>query len=83
MEFLYLQFLCEEKDSDNNLKLIHNILYILKKAESSKDNERSEYINIYESEPELLEQINYILNKLNKEPLNTLDKSSDNINGGE
>ena len=80
MEFLYLQFLCEEKDSDNNLKLIHNILYILNKTESFKDNERSEYLNIYNSEPELLEEINYILEKLNKEPLNITGKSTNNIN---
>ena len=70
----------EEKDHENNLKLIHNILYILNKTESFKDNERSEYLNIYNSEPELLEEINYILEKLNKEPLNITGKSTNNIN---
>ena len=70
----------EEKDYENNLKFIHNILYILNKTESFKDNERSEYLNIYISEHELLEEINYIFEKLNKEPLNVTGKSTNNIN---
>ena len=72
----------EEKDYNKKLKFIYNILYILKKSESFKTNERFEYINIYTSEPELLEEINYILNKLNKKPLNTSCKNLDNNNEG-
>ena len=70
----------EEKNYDKKLRFIYNILYILKNTENFKDNERSEYLNIYNSELGLLEEINYILEKLNEELLNASGKSTDNIN---
>ena len=62
-----------------NLKLIYNILYILKKTENFTTLERFEYFNFFKNKNELLEGINYILVKLNKKPILSLDKSSDDI----
>ena len=62
-----------------NLKLIYNILYILKETENFKTLERFEYFNFFKNKNELLEGINYILVKLNKKPILSLDKSTDDI----
>ena len=62
-----------------NLKKVYNILYILKKTENFKTNERFEYFNSFKHEKELLEEINYILYKLNKQPIISLDKITDDI----
>ena len=69
----------EEKDLDKKMKKIYNILYILKKTESFKTNERFEYFQAFRYKHELLEEINYILYKLNKKLLISLDKSTDDI----
>ena len=69
----------EKKDLDKKMKKIYNILYILKKTESFKTNERFEYFHAFRYKHELLEEINYILYKLNKKPFISLDKSTDDI----
>lgn len=69
----------EKKDLDKKMKKIYNILYILKKTEKFKTNERFEYFNAFRYKHELLEEINYILYKLNKKPFISLDKSTDDI----
>ena len=69
----------EKKDLDKNIKKIYNILYILKKSEGFKTNERFEYFQVFRYKHELLEEINYILYKLNKKPFISLDKSTDDI----
>ena len=69
----------EKKDLDKKMKKIYNILYILKKTESFKTNERFEYFQVFRYKHELLEEINYILYKLNKKPFISLDKSTDDI----
>ena len=69
----------EKKDLDKNIKKIYNILYILKISESFKTNERFEYFQVFRYKHELLEEINYILYKLNKKQLISLDKSTDDI----
>ena len=69
----------EKKDLDKKMKKIYNILYILKKTEKFKTNERFEYFQVFRYKHELLEEINYILYKLNKKPFISLDKSTDDI----
>jgi len=69
----------DKKDLDENMKKIYNILYILKISESFKTNERFEYFKAFRYKHELIEEINYILYKLNKKPLISLDKSTDDI----
>ena len=69
----------EKKDLDKKMKKIYNILYILKKTESFKTKERFEYFQAFRYKHELLEEINYILYKLNKKPIISLDKSTDDI----
>ncbi len=69
----------EKKDLDKKMKKIYNILYILKKTEKFKTNERFEYFHAFRYKHELLEEINYILYKLNKKPIISLDKSTDDI----
>ena len=69
----------EKKDLDKKMKKIYNILYLLKKTEKFKTNERFEYFQVFRYKHELLEEINYILYKLNKKPFISLDKSTDDI----
>ena len=69
----------EKKDLDKKMKKIYNILYILKKTEKFKTKERFEYFHAFRYKHELLEEINYILYKLNKKPIISLDKSTDDI----
>lgn len=69
----------EKKDLVQNIKKIYNILYILKKSEGFKTNERFEYFQVFRYKHELIEEINYILYKLNKKLLISLDKSTDDI----
>ena len=72
-------FSFKEKEIDKKLKEIYNILYILQKTESFKTNERFEYYHNFKSKPELLPEINYILYKMNKAPIITLDKIQSDI----
>ena len=67
------------KQLQKNLEKIYNILFILKKTENFKTNERFEYFNYFRYKHEFLEEINYILYHLNKKPLVSLDKVSDDI----
>ncbi len=69
----------KEKDLDKKLKQLYNLLYILKKTESFKTNERFEYFYEFRKKHEFLEEINYILYYLKKGILVSLDKSTDDI----
>lgn len=69
----------KEKDLDQKLKKLYNLLYILKKTESFKTNERFEYFYAFRNQHEFLDEINYILYHLNKGVLVSLDKSTDEI----
>ena len=63
----------KEKDSDKKMKTIYNILYILKKTENFKKKQRFEYFHTFKSEPELLDEINYVLKNNNKGQIISLD----------
>ena len=63
----------------NNLERVYNILFILERTENFKTNERFEYFNCFRNKHELLGEINYILVKMDKNPLVSLDKISDDI----
>ena len=65
--------LCEK------MKELNNILYILAKTETFKTNERFEYFYAFRYKHELLDQINYVLDKQEKKPLICLDKITDDI----
>ena len=67
------QDLCEK------MKELNNILYILAKTETFKTNERFEYFYTFRYKHELLDQINYVLEKQEKKPLICLDKITDDI----
>ena len=69
----------KENDLDKKLKKLYNLLYILKKTESFETNERFEYFYEFRNKHEFLDDINYILYKLNKGVLVSLDKSTDEI----
>ena len=62
-----------------NLERVYNILFILERTENFKTNERFEYFNCFRNKHELLGEINYILVKMDKNPLVSLDKISDDI----
>ena len=70
-------FTCQ--DLGKKMKELHNILIVLGKTETFKTNERFEYFYAFRYEFGLLDQINYVLLKQNKEPLICLDKTTDDI----
>ena len=61
------------------LEEIYNILYILKRTEKFKTQERFEYFQEFQHQNKLLLAVNYILNKLGKNIIISLDKSTDDI----
>lgn len=68
-----------QKELKKNIKSIYNILSILEKTESFKTNERFEYFQAFNKQHELLDDINYVLVKQNKQPLISLDKATNDI----
>ena len=73
----FFSFTCQ--DLGKKMKELHNILIVLGKTETFKTNERFEYFYAFRYEFGLLDQINYVLLKQNKEPLICLDKTTDDI----
>ena len=69
----------KDKDLDKKMKTINNILYVLQKTESFKTKKRFEYFYIFKSEPELLDEINYLLKNTNKSPIVSFDKIDNEI----
>ena len=69
----------KEKDLDIKIKKIYNILYVLQKTESFKTKQRFEYFHTFKSEPELLDEINYVLKYTNKSPIVSLDNIDNEI----
>ena len=67
----------KSEDLFKNLKQIHNILDILKRAESFKTNERFEYFHAFKGKNEMLSDVNYVLNKLGKKIFISLDRNDD------
>ena len=68
-----------DEKSEKTLRNIKNILLILEKTEKFKTNERFEYFNTFKENPELLDQINYVLFKQNKKPILALDRLTSDI----
>ena len=62
-----------------NIKKLYNILYILQRTESFKTNERFEYYQVFQTKPELLNDVNYILCGMEKEPIAAFDTCSKDI----
>ena len=50
-----------------------------KKTESFKTKQRFEYFHTFKSEPELLDEINYVLKYTNKSPIVSLDNIDNEI----
>ena len=69
----------KDKDLDKKMKTINNILYVLQKTESFKTKKRFEYFYTFKSEPELLDEINYLLKNTNKSPIVSFDKIDNEI----
>ena len=69
----------KEKDLDIKIQKIYNILYVLQKTESFKTKQRFEYFHTFKSEPELLDEINYVLKYTNKSPIVSLDNIDNEI----
>jgi len=69
----------KEKDLDIKIKKIYNILYVLQKTESFKTKQRFEYFHTFKSEPELLDEINYVLKYTDKSPIVSLDNIDNEI----
>ena len=67
----------KSEDLFKNLKQIHNILDILKRAESFKTNERFEYFHAFKGKNEMLSDVNYVLYKLGKKIFISLDRNDD------
>ena len=67
----------KSEDLFKNLKQIHNILDILKRAESFKTNERFEYFHAFKGKNEMLSDVNYVLNKLGKKIFISIDRNDD------
>lgn len=59
-----------------NLEEIYNILHILKRTEKFKTHEKLEYFQEFKDQNKLLQGVNYILNKLGKNKIISLDKSN-------
>ena len=69
----------KEKDLHTKMKKIYNILYVLQKTESFKTRQKFEYFHTFKSEPELLDEINYVLKYTNNSPIVSLDNIDNEI----
>ena len=69
----------EPEKLNNKLKQIYNILYVLQRTENFITNERFEYFQAFKDQNDLLNEVNYVLNKLGKKIFISLDKSNDDI----
>ena len=69
----------KEKDLDKTMKTICNIFIVLQKTESFKTNQRFEYFQAFKSQPELLDEINYVLCNTNNSPITSLNKIDNEI----
>ena len=69
----------KDKDLDKTMKTIYNIFIVLQKTENFKTNQRFEYFQAFKSQPELLDEINYVLSNTNNSPITSLDKIDNEI----
>ena len=69
----------KDKNLDKTMKTIYNIFIVLQKTESFKTNQRFEYFQAFKSQPELLDEINYVLCNTNNSPITSLDKIDNEI----
>ena len=69
----------KDKDLDKTMKTIYNIFIVLQKTESFKTNQRFEYFQAFKSQPELLDEINYVLCNTNNSPITSLDRIDNEI----